>query len=680
MKHRDTEATHLHVRTAIKASMAQTAFAHLDGIDGRTALLLQCSGIMRMSSPMKGPEIDPALLVDKEHPLRVQSVPGPLLLHSQKGEHNHLCISDVADLLFSPSVEGRTAALAFFAELTSASPPVLDESAKALVRSSEAGLKSTDDILWRRTAIRLFDALKDDFRLNLAGTAQALQYGLNDQIAEFLTPVLRPGPSIVQQIGLTLTDPCQQQLEIASIIRDCTEANGTLADACDMYFDSVGFVPLAGHLSMGRMVAHWCQNNGTPSDISQQLWQWCRSRKSPVAEYHVLMAMLSHQEWITADGTEAVRTKITEIASLGHKEAQQPERWAQWSLRRNLARHYLYYMECQLPRLAGETIPLLAWWLSEKVARALAPTWQHSVALDRETVQKELEHSSEMWLLAGPAHNTTPIRYATQYVSWPWQLAVLCQLGGSLEALGVADWSDELKRQLQSSLLRNVVIGYPPYQPQRQDVPALAFEQGLFETADRWCAAASIPEQEELLKFGIGIQVHMADDDKFAADLRELMDKQDTVRTCLAQALKTRVHCGKARFLVESVLADRDWWNRVLGELDEALFGLLIEAVIAEQSARGGVLCGEVSHRLADWLMGNDGQPERTKALFSTLVVMCLHSGDPSALDRILRRDKKFAHGSFVEEWRIRLLAQASGFSLPWVKARIRPILARLRV
>jgi hypothetical protein len=71
--------------------------------------------------------------------------------------------------------------------------------------------------------------------------------------------------------------------------------------------------------------------------------------------------------------------------------------------------------------------------------------------------------------------------------------------------------------------------------------------------------------------------------------------------------------------------------------------------------------------------------PERQGLLFDFTVLSAIASDTVSSLDRLLKGEKKQAFGQSAREWRQRL-EHCQAVATPWIAARLRAILASLRI
>lgn len=371
----DLDNSQLETATRVlKARMAQTACLHMDRVDARTAIILQISGAFKRGvGPASIPEHVLEIVTDATHPLRVASSPGPLIFYRDTTKSNQQYALDTATTVLSDDVDSRLAAVTHLETIATLEPPKLVPKTKRILQERRSEILNSNPERWQPAALELYDAVRGDFLCQLEVVEQSLEQHFEDGLREYFPKVLHPSIPSLEALELKVVRPSEQKADMVAVISECADQT-TLEAACDEYLRVAGFLPLGDDYSLRHMVQLWRDRHHSLINLWELLWAWADENHSPLARYHVCTIFLARPEWGAHGRERLLWEEVLEVISNPSNE-DETLRWRhEWAVRRDLAQHYLHFLESRAPDACGETLATFAWWLAERVARAIGRT------------------------------------------------------------------------------------------------------------------------------------------------------------------------------------------------------------------------------------------------------------------------------------------------------------------
>jgi hypothetical protein len=672
----DKERTHK--ISVFKALVMQNALHGYTELDVRTVTILQKNGLLAEVRPLALAPDSVEILADPAHPHRIACPPGPLIFF-RRGEAEQ-AIGYVADLLLHPDGAIRSISIEHFELFAATHPQVLTPKSKVVIAERRTDMCSTDPHTWRSAALEISDRLQEDFLCNLAGVRQSLAMRFDEGMAQYFPRILWPTVSSIDSITLPFPLPSEQRQELSTCMQDIVTTSVTLADAMDRYYVSCGFIPLAEAVSMGSLVRAWTSTHLTAADdLWDQVWRWADRRGSPCARYHACQAFCMNPSLVPA---RSMSTLWTELAHIIHvTNAQEPDRqWAQaWRFRCDLARHYTYYLECQLPGSESERIALFAWWLAEEVATVFGMNAALLQRIREKTLLPTEELSGQLWILSHPPIKRSLLRYATMYTPSLWSLALQCQMAPLIQQSSINQMETTVFSLIQNALQVSVLQACPSRPPSEPE-GTYAFEKTVIPTAKTWLDALESGDHKDMFEGYIQVHERLSPLEKLGELLDRFPQSQEPDQVLFASVIRVMAYLDEIPVdVMWEHLMDVRWRDSVLRQGSALALNLLFEAWTEIQVHHGGRWISHLPHYYAAACENASEDPERQGLLFDFTVLSVLASDTVSSLDRLLRGEKRQEFGQSALDWRQRL-EHCQAVSTPWIAARIRAILASLRI
>jgi hypothetical protein len=666
------------VRPVFKALVMRNALYECTELDTRTVTVLQKNGLLSEVHLLSLPSDIVELLIRPAHPRRIASPPGPLVF--VHGGDAQQAVVYVTDLLLHPDHAVRSASLGHFGLLAATHPKTLTPRSKVVIAQRGNEVCSTEPQQWRSAAIEIADRLQEDFLCNLAGIRQSLAMRFDEGMAQYFPPVLRPTVSSIDSITLPFPLPSAQRQELSTYMQDIVTTLGTLADAMDRYYETCGFIPLAETISMGSLVRAWASTHHIATDdLWDQVWRWADQQGSPCARYHACQAFCMNPHLVPVQSMSTLWAELVHIIHVTN--AQDPERqWTQaWRFRCDLARHYMYYLECQLPGSDSERLALLTWWLAEEVATVFGLNAALLQRIREKTLLPTEELSGQLWALSHPSRKPSLLRYATLYTPSLWSLALQCQMVPLIQQSSFDQMETTVSSPMQNALQVSVLQACP-LRPLSEGSETYAFEKTVIPTAKAWLDALEKGEHKDMFEGYIQVHERLSPREKLGELLDGFPQSPEPDQLLLASVIHVMAYLDELPVdVMWEHIMDVHWRDSVLRQGSGLALNLLFEAWTEMQVHHGGRWVSHLPHYYAGACESASEDPERQGLLFDFTVLSALASDTVSSLDRLLRGEKKQAFGQIALDWRQRL-EHCQAVATPWLAARIRAILASLRI
>ena len=301
------------------------------------------------------------------------SSPGPLIFYRDTTKSNQQYALDTATTVLSDDVDSRLAAVTHLETIATLEPPKLVPKTKRILQERRSEILNSNPERWQPAALELYDAVRGDFLCQLEVVEQSLEEHFEDGLREYFPKVLHPSIPSLEALELKVVRPSEQKADMVAVISECADQT-TLEAACDEYLRVAGFLPLGDDYSLRHMVQLWRDRHHSLINLWELLWAWADENHSPLARYHVCTIFLARPEWGAHGRERLLWEEVLEVISNPSNE-DETLRWRhEWAVRRDLAQHYLHFLESRAPDACGETLATFAWWLAERVARAIGRT------------------------------------------------------------------------------------------------------------------------------------------------------------------------------------------------------------------------------------------------------------------------------------------------------------------
>ncbi len=660
----------------LKKYIAGIGLAHLKEVDLRTAAILHNNGILKKERcPILSKLLDDVIL-NPDHPSRIQSSPGPLVFYKNVEQPSRLVASPIMELLFSRKVKVRRAALLHFEQ--NLSDLLTPRSRKLLVEFRE-DLQSRKSSCWNSSAIKISDAIVDDWLCNLAGVRQCLERQFEEGAKHYLNAIISPTLSSVDSIDPKVFSPCDHKEETEKWIVDTAESAEEFIMAVDRYYYTYGHLPLSKPLSLCRVLEEWIGKKGEIQNVWNIIWAWADGISSPLPRYHACQLFANNPNLIPKGEESKLWDEIVEIVHLVKSE-ESDLRWTQmWRVRCELARHFCRWFECQAPGLAGDRIAVMSWWLSEQTSQTLDTFADVVGSLWNNNVIPKLELSKKMRCLAHPPVRSSVFHHASVFLTSTWALSLLCQLSEGLTALRPRVLNSDNWDRIRTSIEASTLNAFP-LKPKSDDKAIYAFECTVLPTARRWADLERDEEKRESLRVYMNIAGDFAEPNKCKEHLKSLIDLDNNKQMLIAIILRTMAYTGElSADLMWELVSDKEWREKLLLKSSLDVLGTVFNALAELQVQHEGKWVSEWPHFLVSACEEPCEDPERKKLLFAFVIASSVNTGTVSAIERLLSGKQRKQFLEEVPLWRKHF--EDLWKDIPcWIRARFRGTMASIAV
>jgi hypothetical protein len=655
--------------------MTKNAFGHLEYLGARTGTVLSGTPLVQdRDPPLRVSNLELAVLGEASCPNRLQAPPGPLICYWSDNPSERSLI-DVTDLILLKDERGRVAALEYVQRLAERTPPVIAPAAKALLARTCELVRSDDAAIWRPAAVKLHDALADDFFLTLAGFVQSKTIGYQDGANTFVTTLLRPSLRMIDSLPLEVLVPGMERDKVLRLVEQCRDVSGDIDEACGEYFARLGHLPLEHELGMGRVVERWADSL-TGGQVWDRIWGWADRTGSPLARYHACLFFVEHPELVCGDRRESLRHEVLAVIRGAHGGREDSAWWTGWRVRCDLARHYAQYLECQTPGLESERVANLAWWLAERVGSKFGRVPEHLSRVHTHVILPTQSLSNQAWELLRPALQPSGLRFATIHIPSCWSLSLLCEIGqfpgGIVPRELLRDYEAEIRRTLLTGML-----GFFPPPREAEEPVTYAFDRGFGRTAEAWAQDQS-EDEEEILRTVLAMYCASTAPERIRRCLDTISNASPQEQFLTCQFLRVLAYIGKLPDdLLWELVTREDGLLKVLESIDSVALDVLFDALVEHQQQHGGRWAQLLPNLFASAVLRPTGDLERRRLLLAYCLISSLAGGTVEAVARVLHAEDRMAFERDISYWRARCNGMFA--ILPaWGQARLRPVLALL--
>lgn len=609
------------------------------------------------------------VLTQTDHALRMPLPDGPLVVVIEDDKRG---VIEVSEHFLSDNVNIRQAALRHFLAAESnegcwVSPFVLD-----LLKRSTDALSREDEPAWTGAGLALRDAIDRDFRVNCAGVRQAAQVHFEESYRDYLRNVIRPRAHCFEHDRPPVWNPAEEAEQIRAKFVEWSSLDD-LGIALNRYLEFCGYLPLAGELSAGALIAAW-EHLHSGHDIWHAVWAWAESCPSALAQYHAAHAFLEHPHWIRRDEVERLLNVARAVIGSSESESictQAPL----WRLRAHLLQHYQVHLEASAPGLNSEVVAAAACWMTETVARLFHADPDHVKKGCEFLLTEVLPLSWRRWLMARSRMIASPLRVANLYAPFIWGDALLSTGVRRFADFPECEARDEYRAFLISRLTSAICVG--SLRVVGRSTLAYAFELpvspsdlGLPDTLtdnQDTEAARQVLAARRAIEAGAGLK-------DLLSELREL---PDGLSSFLCASLRCwpvdRSHADSA---VRDLLNDNEWRRAVFNRLPLETLNRLISFLTDWQLQQDEEWLVRLPQLFA-FECENAQDPERRDLLLSATTISALAADVASPVVRLLVGPKRTDLQSRFDAWRQSAREIVLG-SEPWLAARARGFLGTI--
>lgn len=667
---------------AMQIRMRNYALHQFARIDLRTITVMQAldlaNDFVDDPAPSVGANLDLAVIQDDNHSRRIRLSPGPLLLYLTQDEKPKRVVVELPALLYSNLPDVRKAILACLERMVADGSLDTTPKTRKVLGESRAGLLSDVPHEWWPAAVALSDAFRDDVLVALQGTRQSLECEpiIKDSLDSYAPRVIHPAMSSLDSMELEIRNPESEHPKLAEIVQSVVAEAKSLGEACAKYYSRLGHLPLAPSYAMGEVVSRWMTTHPA-TDAWAEVWGWAYAAFGPVPRYHACSVFVLRPDLVPNGKLPDLWNEILGVVNGSGKKGSERINHEPWALRRDLARHFAYHLEANLPDNDGANIACFAWWFAEQVAALFSDEAKSAQFYRKNWVEPAADRSSQIWLAASPRIGKSVLRYVTFSVNSPWASGLLALMGAKLEQLASAEQSAETRSLFHDALLSHL-ISLLPFPVEAPADPTFSLECSMSETALKWASCQS-EEQRKVLEQLVAFGRTLGSVEGLCKALRGLADSSLADKVAIALSLKAKSYTDPAVAAgVWEVLSDGEWRRRVFGAVEENILGLLFEAFSILQVANKDKWFTLLPHYMAE-LCEKTENDERRRHLFLYVVLTSLASDTVSAVRRLLRGSQKAKFVKMAREYRERMesiWAQCP----PWVASKLRALIASLHV
>ncbi|MBW2663053.1 MAG: hypothetical protein JRD93_13930, partial [Deltaproteobacteria bacterium] len=328
---------------------------------------------------------------------------------------------------------------------------------KTLVENKAENIKSGKAVTWRPAAAEVADAVLKDFSYarSLFVKAMPLTPPRKDWIDAAWLNLLRTNldsvwsevPGIISKrwSEKDLREKLYDALE-SEKNKEAKERTNAISDALDWYMIHVGFVPFCPPCDswsiINRVLGIGKDSGKGKVPDSSGVWlkvqKWVKDKQDPVAYVIALQMVLNERRSARDEQKKQFFSKeffdflnniltvlITPEDKTGDTKKDLKLKWIQvaWDIRVLLARHYLSYIDLNVPDSMDDNKRVLtAWWMAKEVTSALSDSMKHLTREDQITamerdatqaIEKITEQTMIMHSFSKTERPLSPTRFCT---------------------------------------------------------------------------------------------------------------------------------------------------------------------------------------------------------------------------------------------------------------------------
>ena len=347
----------------------------------------------------------------------------------------------------------------------------ISEFTKTLVEKKAENIKSNKAVTWRPAATEVADAILKDFLYarSLFVKAMPLTPPREDWIDAAWSNLLRTNldsvwsevPGIISKSWSEkiLREKLYEVFESKKNKKDKKKTN-SISEALDWYMIHVGFVPFCppyDSWSIINRVLGIEKNSvmvaGPRSGVWPEVKKWIKDKQDPVAHVIALQMVLNERCLARDEQKKLFSSKefydfLNDVLNVlirpedrtGDTKKDLKLKWIQaaWGIRVLLTRHYLSYIDLNVPDSMDDNKRVLtAWWMAREVTSALAESMDHlktedQIAVMENNVTDAIRNVAEPTMITHLFSKTgrplSPARFCTIFVDALPTCATLGQL------------------------------------------------------------------------------------------------------------------------------------------------------------------------------------------------------------------------------------------------------------
>lgn len=669
------QATHL-----FKSRMVRVALSHLTGMDIRTAVALELSGAVERDHEVKLESNVIEVVGDQSHALRNKTSPGPILFYRNTEQDEHQYALNMTEVLLSDHCASRIGAVRHFRHLASLPLTITSKSIR-LLEQLENEILSSDLTVWQTAALKLYDAIREDFLCILAAVRQSIEERYEDGVKQYFPQLLRPTMNSLGALEVEILKAGQQPDAGERLIQQLVYNSESFEFACDWYLEEVGFLPLEGPSSFSALVNLWEATRGSLPNAWATIWHWVEESRSSLPTYHACFYFLGAISSIPQGQERFLWTQLLKICDAQSESEPNNNIASEWRVRTELARHYLQFLELRLPGVVGDDFARVALWLTEKVVTLIGRDPSTIERFRNIAIIPEAFSSEFAWRVANPSGTQAPLPLAMHGLVPIWALSLLPKMTRStLRALkgGIPEETRESFEKVITSLFFR---GFPVIPQPKSPQIVYSFEGPAESVIDSWIEEYGESERMKFVKTINALHLKLFDPAEFSDVFNTLRDKESEadqlfIANCAGVLAKQGILPLEP---VWACLTDTEWRKNVFGKAPETVLEILFIAFAASLNRGGKLWMTEIPHYYAMACEDSLDDRDRSDLFFGWMLLACVHTYSVSAIERLLRGKRAGDLVEYVAKWRGVYMDHAKN-NAPWIAARSRAILAALNV
>jgi hypothetical protein len=652
----------------IRARMARHVLpAPPSEIDARTGFILKMAGVLRIELPNQMPDLVLKLISEPTNSDRLSGPTEPALIFRAGENEHHLLELDIA--LLNPDTRVRRAVLDEIGRKLVAVPELCSSQTRRIISLAERIARSDQSEVLLRACLEIHDALRSDVLYNLALFRQACAIGAIQSALEYLNRLLRP-----MQAGLGCFDdqPLIRCLngndDLDDLIAKILQSTN-VGEMLSRYLDLCGFVPLAEKYSCGFLLKIWRSLHPDCPASWKDLTDWADQSDGVLAQYQICQAVIGNQDLITETVVSDANERINAIVQADGSEASVDS----WKLRQQLSRYYSQYLTCEFPGSDTERIAICAWWLADKLSKALENGTAESCERCYQHISQVLEANEELWLLVQPGGGPSVLFSGSMQHRRLWAESLTAEIAACVAESGFTALLPATVRNVTMTALGGAVFSHGGIQSTGKlkyslEIDVLPFVKELREAlhgTDSVSKLTEIVAMAERLRSANGIE----------ECVKMLPSLDDETARVVAFAIQKSAFAGGAPIdFVWKCISDVSWRKGLVNAPSEEAFARFCETTIRMQVlATSEEWRIRLPHIFAIASIEDGGVAERVALLVSYCVVSSIAGGCTSAIDRLISQSDREDIQCVLSQWHTRL-DQIIRFARPLAAARLRPI------
>ncbi len=625
--------------------------------------------------PAIGHDLPVEILNDPNHGLRSKFVPGPLFLF-RTSQQEKFTVIELPVLLLSELRNVREAAFREIERLLEDSSLALLPKSVGIIREQRDLFFATDDTEWRKAAIRINDALHDDFLLALQGAKQSMAFDPvpQESIDAYMPRVLYPTGTTLESFELTVEIPVGDHNHLSTVISSIIASSDTLASACSQYMTQLGYLPLVAPFSLGELVRLWLEAH-QDCCVWDEVWGWTSAAFGPLPYYHACAVFVLHPEWIPEGKHLHLWQHILLVLNQGSSGENQ-DFDPRWTMRHQLTRHFLMLLEPQHLGKMGESVACMAWKLAELVMEIFPDNAESVNYYQSNWLSTCLNISSSVWLNAQSRVEHSHLRCMTATATSPWAISLMALMGPVFDELRFDELNKEMQNQFRNAVHRCLLISFPYAGDHEKSDVTYPTENGFGMTVSKWLRLSGPPDEEDFRQLLLLQQSLMTPN-----GMRQALDNIETRPTAeqFAVGMALKVDANSDALLGDTLwefLSNAEWRNRAFKGIDVRVVSLFCEILLAYQSMRDEKWFVELPHFFAV-LCEQEHDLDRHTVFFIAAVQLSMGADSYSAVQRIMRGKNRAIFVPMAQQ-HIAHLESIWEYHPAWAQSRLRAAVAAL--